>query len=281
MNYTRNITIFSIILIIIVVIFIIKKDIEVFNNNDNNKDKDIVYEFKLGYGGIGDFIKYMRICKIESEIRNVKFYIDFDHPLNKYVNIKNKFIQKSDKNNFNIVKPFNYYYRFDKNCALNQNTLKSIDFNPLDFFDISDKCKMRYNFLKNQNNIPDVYEGIHLRIGDAKMKATKKNKDDDRAKNVDFLNNIDRLIKGKQETTFVLFVDNEEVKKEIYNKYSNVKTVNIDIVHTSDKNSDIAILDNLCDFLFLSNSQVIHSFSHSGFPIVASWIYQSQLKTYY
>jgi hypothetical protein len=278
MNNKHNIIIFLIILILIFMILLIGNNSELFTNKS---DKDIVYEFKSGYGGIGDFIKFMRICKIESEIKNVKFHIDFDHTLNKYVKINNNFTDNYDKNNVRIVKPFDYYKRFNEDCALQKDTLNPPDFKPLNYFEFSQECMTRYDFLKNKNNIPDIYEGIHIRLGDAKMDSTKNNKHDNRAKNFDFLNNINTLVTSKPNTPFVLFVDNKEVKNEIYNKYSNVKIVNIDIIHTSDKNNDMAILDNLCDFLFLSNSSVIHSFTPSGFPIVASWIYQRPLKTYY
>lgn len=280
MNYRRNIIIFLIIIILCLIIFLNKNASEAFNNE--NENNDIVYEFKLGYGGIGDFIKFMRICKIESEIKNVNFYIDFDHPLNKYIKINNKFIWNGDdKHNVKIVKPFVYYQRFDKNCALQRDTLNPIDFKPLNYFDLSQECKTRYDFLKNKNNIPDIYEGIHIRLGDSQLDSTKNNKQDERVGDLDIYSNLDNLVKSKRDTTFVLFVDNEKVKNEIYSKYNNIKILDIDIVHTSDKNEDIQILDNLCDFLFLSNSKVIHSFTKSGFPIVASWMYQRSLMTYY
>ena len=242
MNYRRIIIIG---LIITILIFIICLNGTV-NESFNNSEQDILYEFKLGYGGIGDFIKFMRICKIESEIRNVKFYIDFDHPLNKYLKIHNKFTGNYDKNNVNIIKPSDYYYRFDKNSALQMNTINIPDFKPLDYFYINEDCKNRYNFLKNKNNIPDIYEGIHIRLGDSKMSSTKNNKDDDRVGKLDIYSKLD-----------------------------------ICIVHTSDENEDVKILDNLCDFLFLSNAKVIHSFTKSGFPIVASWIYNNKLAGYY
>lgn len=277
MNY-RRITIIC--LIITILIFIICLNGTV-NESFTNSNQDILYEFKLGYGGIGDFIKFMRICKIESEIRNVKFYINFDHPLNKYLKIHNKFTGNYDKNNVNIIKPFDYYNRFDKNSALQMDTINIPDFKPLDYFYINDDCKNRYNFLKNKNNIPDIYEGIHIRLGDSKMSSTKNNKDDDRVGELDIYSKLDDLVNGKRDTTFVLFTDNEKVKNEINSKYNNVKILDICIVHTSDENEDVKILDNLCDFLFLSNAKVIHSFTKSGFPIVASWIYNNNLSIYY
>tara|TARA_Y100000389_G_scaffold202902_1_gene249661 strand:+ start:1010 stop:1843 length:834 start_codon:yes stop_codon:yes gene_type:complete len=277
MNYRRIIIIG---LIITILIFIICLNGTV-NESFNNSNQDILYEFKLGYGGIGDFIKFMRICKIESEIRNVKFYINFDHPLNKYLKINNKFTGNYDKNNVNIIKPFDYYNRFDKNSALQMDTINKTDFKPLDYFYINDDCKNRYNFLKNKNNIPDIYEGIHIILGDSKMSSTKKNKDDDRVGELDIYSKLDNLVNGKRDTTFVLFTDNEKVKNEINSKYNNVKILDICIVHTSDENEDVKILDNLCDFLFLSNAKVIHSFTKSGFPIVASWIYNNNLSIYY
>ena len=56
--------------------------------------------------------------------------------------------------------------------------------------------------------------------------------------------------------------------------------MNINILHTSYKFKSNQILDTLCDFLFLSNSKVIHSMTSSGFP-VASWMNENPLVIHY
>ena len=45
--------------------------------------------------------------------------------------------------------------------------------------------------------------------------------------------------------------------------------LNINILHTSYNFKSNEMLDTLCDFLFLSNSKVIHSMTFSGFPKVS------------
>lgn len=246
----------------------------------------IVYKFCLGYGGIGDFIKYMKIAKYESEKEKLEFKINLDHPLNKFIKIKDKYIFKNEDKNIKIVIPKNYYYRFeDDSYSINIRKINVFDFNPFDYFYFTEDIYKNLNILKIKNNIPDNYEAIHVRLGDSKMHSTDKNKKDDRIKNLEIYKIINNIITENENKIFVLFTDNEKLKEEIFKKNNNVKIINIKIIHTSEcyskKNRDFDLKNNLCDFIFLSNSNKIHSISYSGFPIVASWINSTKIKIYY
>lgn len=65
--------------------------IEEYINNYNNLKKNIVYDFKLGFGGIGDYIKFyiflLNIC-IDN---NYKLYYKINNIfIEKYIKIKFK-----------------------------------------------------------------------------------------------------------------------------------------------------------------------------------------------
>lgn len=47
---------------------------EDYINNFNNFDKIIVYDFKLGDGGIGDYLKFFMIILTKCMDNNTKFY---------------------------------------------------------------------------------------------------------------------------------------------------------------------------------------------------------------
>ena len=51
-----------IIFIVLIICLVLYSNLEKDNFKNKNVN-DIIYEFKIGNGGIGDFIKYMRICK--------------------------------------------------------------------------------------------------------------------------------------------------------------------------------------------------------------------------
>ena len=47
---------------------------EDYINNFKTFDKTIVYDFKLGYGGIGDYLKFFMIILTKCMCNNIKFY---------------------------------------------------------------------------------------------------------------------------------------------------------------------------------------------------------------
>jgi len=250
------------------------------------KNTSVVYEFKLGYGGIGDFIKYMQTCIIESEIKNANFYIDLNHPMKNFIIIEDKYHINKCKNENVKRKPFDYYHlcgRLHKHkCVISLED--KLSFYPLEYFKFSDECLNNCNELVNKNNIPNDYEAIHLRMGDSKMSSTNKNKHDCRVKNINFYDIINNIVSNNLQSNFIFFSDNEEIKNEIVTKYDNVHMINIKILHTSEcynKNYEENIKNNISEFVILAKAKKIHSISYSGFSIVASWIYSNQLIKYY
>jgi len=243
----------------------------------------IVYEFKLGYGGIGDFIKYMKLCIIKSEILNVEFYINLDHPMKEFIQIKDKYIFNPNKTTiYETIKPFDLYHKSGETYVIQMRNKQN--FNPLQYFIFSKECIDNCSNLLLQNNINNNYEGIHLRLGDSKMNSTNRNKTDYRVKKLNFHDTINKIVSGKLETTFLFFTDNKEVKIEIVKKYDNIRILNIEIIHTSEcysKKLQKNLKDNISEFILLSRAKKIHSISYSGYPIVASWIYSNPLVKYY
>lgn len=286
------IIIFIFVIIISILFYLIQSDkfkmkklqIDLFFDINKRKPNDnipIVYKFKLGYGGIGDFIKFMELCIKKSKIMNTKFYINLDHPMKEFIQIKDKYIFNPHKTKiYETIKPFTFYNKFDKNSFIN----KKIIFNPLQYFTFSKECLDNCSNLLLKNNINNNYEGIHLRMGDSKMNSTKKNQFDNRVKNLNFHDTIDKIVSSKIDTIFLLFTDNKQIKTEIFEKFDNIRILNIEIIHTSDcynNKFQKNLKDNISEFVLLSKAKKIHSISYSGYPIVASWIYSNPLVKYY
>jgi len=238
----------------------------------------IVYEFKLNYGGIGDFIKYMKASVKKSKDMNAEFYINLDHPMNEFIKIKDKYIFNPQKTKvYEIIKPFMLYYK--------RFSLDDFFFEPLQYFTFSKDCLDNCSNLLLKGNINSDYEGIHLRLGDSNMKYTNIVKEDDRAKGVNFNEIVGKIVSSKKDTIFLLFSDNEQVKTEIFKTYDNVRILDIEIIHTGDhsktKVSSQCLKDNISEFVILSKAKKIHSVTYSGYSIVASWIYLNPYVNYY
>ena len=88
---------------------------ENYIKNYKNYNRVFVYDFVLGDGGIGDYLKFFMIILTECIENNVRIYnkinnleienyIKFKHP---FFNITNEEISKL--NNFTIKKPQEYY----------------------------------------------------------------------------------------------------------------------------------------------------------------------------
>tara|TARA_Y100000385_G_C13066656_1_gene627038 strand:+ start:1018 stop:1839 length:822 start_codon:yes stop_codon:yes gene_type:complete len=265
--------------IIILVILILNR----FDKTEkfSNTNKNLIFEFKLGYGGIGDFIKFMRLCLNDSIKENKKFYINLDHPMNKFIKINPKFKFNNKIKNITIRKPFEYYGKYPTSYYLNLNKINK--FNPMDYFKFSDDCLQNLSDLKKKNKIPDNYEAIHIRLGDSKMEGL--NSKDNRTDKINIYEKVNDLILKNKKKIFVLFMDNDKVKKEISSMYKNIRILDIKIIHTSEcydkKSRNLNLKNNICDFILLAQAKKIHSITYSGFSIVASWLYSKPFIKYY
>ena len=99
---------------------------EDYINNFKNYEKTIVYDFKLGDGGIGDYLKFFMIILTEcmNSSSKVKLYHKInDLEIEKYIKLKYDFMNiDSDKisklTNVSIKTPKDYYYKDSYNGTI-------------------------------------------------------------------------------------------------------------------------------------------------------------------
>ena len=238
---------------------------EEYIGNYNNYNSCYVYDFKLGDGGIGDYIKFFMIILSECVEKKIRLYhIVNNIEIEKY--IKFKFdeinIQRKDickLKNVTIKKPYMYYNKVNldfKLCVGDVFVFDSI---------------IKENVKKILPNIPKKYISLHLRLGDKFLETEKKFvvcKNDIRIFSEE---KLFELIENKKNSTIIFFCDNKSYKLKIKNKYNNVKITDAKIAHTSLKNvTNEEVLDTVTEFYILTNSEEIYGISKSGFSLMAS-----------
>lgn len=238
---------------------------ENYINNFNNFDKISIYDFKLGDGGIGDYLKFYMIILTKCMCNNIKLYHKINNiEIEKYIKLKFDFLYISSDEilklkNVTIEKP-QHYYKKDKYNG-------DILLNEIFYFDNI----IITNVKTVIPSLPINYISIHLRLGD-KFLETDKNfvlcKNDTR----DFsLKKIYKFIEDNKDKNIIFFSDNNKERLKIKNKYKNIIITTSEIGHSSLSNTtNKQILDSITDFYILSNSQLIYSASCSGFSQMAS-----------
>lgn len=250
-------------------------------NNYKNFDKTVIFDFDIGDGGIGDFIKFYFIALVECMNSNVKFYRKINNIIiEKYIKFKYDFFNITEeeiKKHYNVIvkKPFNYY-PYMENFLMEWSDY-NIPLNELLYFDNS----IKYNVINILPSLPRNYISIHLRMGD-KFLETDLNfvldKDDVRYFSQE---SIYKFIESNNDKNIIFFCDNNEQKLKIKNKYDNVFITDSQIGHTSLYNTtNKQVLDTITEFYILSYSDLIYSPSKalpgktssygSGFSWVAS-----------
>jgi hypothetical protein len=238
-------------------------------------DKIIVYDFKLGSGGIGDLLKFF-IYLINYGIKNdIKIhYLINNIPIENYLKLKyNKFyikneditnkIKINDHNELITIKP-NIYYMIEPYILYNIITFDTMIQYDL-VFEFSEVVKTNCNIILNN------YISIHLRLGD-KYLETDPNYiqclNDTREYNED---KIFKFIEDNHDKNIIFFCDNNAYKLKINLKYNNVVITNYQIGHTSLFNTnEKQVLDSITEFYLMTNSKKIILASYSGFSITAS-----------
>lgn len=245
--------------------------------------KTIIYNFKLGNGGIGDLIKYfislLKIC-IHYDIQ-LK-YMKNNIPIEKFITLKHKkmYIENnniqyknkylSDINDMEIddvyVMSPGVFYNNNKNSIFHNNII----IKGVEVFDFSDEVILNSNVLF-PNNIDD-YISIHLRLGDHFLETDMKYvecKSDVRFYDETKLFNY---IENNSNTKNILFFcDNDKYKRKIKEKYNNIIIIYSDIGHTSFNNTtEKQVLDTITEFYIISNSKEVIQASWSGFSQTAA-----------
>lgn len=236
---------------------------ENYIKNYNNFNKIYVYDFKLGDGGIGDYIKFFMIVLNYCICNKIKFYKKNNNLLiDNYIKLKHDYFnitanEISKLKNVTIKIPSDYYYKLnnaDHICTLNYDEIFYFD----DIVKINTKKILPY--------IPDHYISIHLRLGDKYLETDKKYvlcKDDVREYSEQ---KMFRFIEENIDDNIIFFCDNNKKKLQIKTKYKNILITNSNIGHTSlDNTTNQQVLDTVTDFYLLTNSKLIYAVSFSGF----------------
>jgi hypothetical protein len=261
---------------------------ETFLNKYNSLDKIMVYDFNLGYGGIGDLIKFF-IYLLNFGIKNdIKIYylinniyiekylqLKYDKLYIKNEEIKEKIYLNNESelytiqpNIYYMIKPHLFYNIFTYDTIIPYNSV--FQFNDI----IKLNCK---DILESEIN---NYTSIHLRLGDKYLETDKKYVNcinDTREYNEDKLYNFIEL---NSNIKLLFFCDNYSYKLKIKEKYSNIIITSCDIAHTSFSNTtEKQVLDSVTEFYLLTKSDKIISVSKSGFSMTSSKFNNIELLT--
>jgi hypothetical protein len=262
---------------------------ENYLNSYESFNRHIIYDFNVGDGGIGDYIKFFIYAITLCMKHNLKICYKVNNvPIEKCLKLKHKFmyIQESsinkkrclvmknenfhDLKQFNIVKPWIFYEKFSNDCIIN--------FNASDIFYFSDEVICNVN---NIISLKDDYISFHVRLGDKFLETDKSfinpnNLEDKRAFSEE---TFFKCLKNNAEKNVLLFCDNNEYKNYVCKKFNNVSITSGQIGHTDFKNTtEKQFLDTITEFYILCNSSVIYAVSNSGFPFIASLFCNATLK---
>lgn len=238
---------------------------ELYISNYESFNDIFVYDFKLGDGGIGDFIKFFMFILVECMKNNTRlYYLKNNTEIERYIKLKHDkmFIDENQikkLKNFTIVKPQMYYDKvnYDWNIAVK------------DVFYFTDDIKINSRLLFSIDSLN--YISIHLRLGDAYLETEKQFvlvKNDERIFSEE---KIYTFIEENNDKQIFFCCDNKQYKLKLKEKYNNIIITNCDIGHTSLSNTtNKQFLDGLTEFYILTNSEMIYGASISGFSIVAS-----------
>ena len=242
-------------------------------------DRKIVYDFRLGCGGIGDLTKFfmhlLNICidqniKIHYLINNIpaEKYLKLCHP-KMYITpetiLKNKYhiihrpddISSINNKDYYIITPFAFYdsFSFDDIKIPLQNVFYFTD-------------EVKRNLILHSN---EKYISIHLRMGDKHLETDKRFvccKEDSRTF---YEEKITEFIEKNLDKRILFFCDNNSYKLKLKARYEQLMITDFDIGHTSLINTtDLQVLNTLKEFYLLSNSNEIFIASYSGFSRMAS-----------
>ena len=252
-------------------------------------NKNIIYDFRLGSGGVGDLTKFfmhlLNICidkniKIHYLINStyVEKYLKLVHSkmyitsetISKY---KNHVIQRpSDIDNmknhdYYIIEPFALYesFRAEENHNYHMKSYNAITIPLRELFYFSEEVKV-HTLLNNT-----TYISLHLRMGDKYLETDKQFvlcREDSRHF---YEANICDFIEANQDKKILFCCDNNSYKLKLKKKYNQIMITDFVIGHTSLSNTtENEVLNALKEFYLLSNSEELYAASFGGFSIMAS-----------
>jgi hypothetical protein len=247
--------------------------------NYKSYTKCIVYNFKLGNGGIGDCCKFFMylLCMCVTNKYKICYLVN-NITIEKYILLKHsQFYITSDElpKEFTIATDIRQV--LDSECTLiTPNVLYSvynynaITINMQDVFTFSEPIHANYGRLF-PNDISS-YVSVHLRLGDKHLETDKSFvvvKNDERYYEE---GSLFRFIEQNTHLTIVFFCDNNSYKQYLKYKYPNIVIIGANVGHTSLSNTtEEQIVDAITEFYIMCNSSHIYSASSfSGFSIMAA-----------
>jgi hypothetical protein len=239
---------------------------ENYINNFESFNENIVYNFNLGDGGIGDYIKFFIYILNSCIINNKRLYykknnIEIENHIKLIYDIMyitDDLLQELD--NFTLVNPQMFYESTNiYECNININNVF--------YFSNEIITNSKIIFPPNINN----YISIHLRLGDKFLEIPEENiycKEDTRFFSEEQIN---KTIEENMNEYILFCCDNNLFRQKIKEKYNNIIITTGKIKHTSYlTTSKKEIIDTITEFYLLTNSKKIFAASYSGFSIIAS-----------
>lgn len=225
----------------------------------------IVYDFRIGNGGIGDCIKFFMFL-LDSSMKNGTrlYYKKNGIELENYLKLKHAKMYIDDEGirqlgQVKIVIPDMYYdtIQYDYSIAAK------------DVFYFTDEVKMNaaYLFPADITN----YISVHVRLGDKFLETDKRYvmcKNDVRTFSEEGLYAFLEENRSKQ---LFFCCDNRAYKSKVKENFTNIIITTCDVGHTSFSNTTKKqVLDGITEFYILTKSEKIYSTSLSGFSRLAS-----------
>ena len=237
--------------------------------------KKVVYQFKVGYGGIGDCIKYfmylLHLC-IQQKCR--LYYQVMNIPLEKYLRLfdQSMYIQEqymgpsqpihvneplSTHDKIVLCTPFDLY-----------DVYQEVDYPIHKIFTFSQTIWYRK---KEIFPFPEKYISLHIRLGDKFLETDPDFivvKNDERPFQEKSLH---QWLDTHRDQNVVLFCDNQTYKKYLQEKYPYIHITRAEVGHTSLLNTtEQHVMDAVTEFYILTQSENITANCVSGFSDMAA-----------
>jgi hypothetical protein len=229
-------------------------------------DKKIVYDFRIGDGGIGDNLRYfMYVLETCMKTNKRLYYKKNNIEIENFIKLKYDIMYIDDTmmnqlDSIEVVVPQMFY-------NVSNNTEYNIKLNEVFYFTDEVKINSKYLFPQDITN----YISIHLRLGDKYLEMDNYHvicKDDARSYSEEKIHNF---IEENNNENIFFCCDNNKYKLKLKEKYDNIIITNCDIGHTSMFNvTKTQVLDAVSEFYILTNSKMIFAGSISGFSLLAS-----------
>jgi len=242
--------------------------------NYENFQKKVVFQFTVGMGGIGDYLKFfthLLLFCISNEIK--MHYVSGVNPLDEFIKLTNSkmLIHPHDITCYEKINNFDelFHIESDKYYIVEPYCMYELceiaDFRLDEIFYFSNEV------IQNVANIHNSYSSIHLRLGDAYLECDKQYVICPSDIRIFDEEKLCQFIEDNYITPIFFFCDNKTYKQNLKKRYPAIQITDFDIGHTSLVNTTREqYLNAVTEFFILSQSQNIYAASKSGFSIMAS-----------